>query len=657
MNYIDRLQLRFLPQFESQARKKRVQKKIDKRKLEQEKAKEQESPIVNKEDGPKKLNVKDAISKVKEMDTPTLLLVNSNLTTLSTDTPTEEEKAQGQENYKKFLSDDKNESILKESINLTNIDGIHSWICPANKVADLDAAFLYRNIAYQEITLPSDFSTHEDPFDTIKISLQGIDKASKVKMDLKAAWEPVAEILVKDKPEETKEEPKAEKPVEEEPKKKEQEEEKTQPEEEEPTEEVEETEVADEEEDEADEGIDVGDAPRVNVGKLRSLRDPYIFMLDPRKRYPDYKNFLGPDEEGEPKKASQVLPRAIKFLVSKKIKSTEGAPVIVYFLDQKDAILLQQELRRESRPHYYLAKFDKQLFDEDEPFGGFKVNDTPLETLLEDELNNVWVDITSEVSGNPVSAVQATTSVPLNFFRFLSKKQRPIQFYIGNQPEGAGSSGIIYVLASEREAELFVKNVRRFKLPSLFYERMSSNSDIDAGFKTIDPEDMQVANVLILTAKDKFEPKEQVQITEAMLPLLPKNISSAFETAVELKKKLPSDKKLKKIVRKDSDVSPEQKRLLAQFEQARKVVEDFAPNVTQLYLLHAFARWKLKSTIKHPGTFIAGGSPVIGTHIANFNANMSLCFLWGSLTQHVTVDSKEVLEQLPFVKSVITSYL
>lgn len=597
--------------------------------------------------------VQDVISKLQDMRSPFLFLVNSNLTSTSTDV-TEEERKEGQQKYQNFRTDKDTATSLKSCVNLTNNDGIHSWICPANVRADLESRALFFGVVYASSDLASDFLSRQNPFEAIRIKLEGADKTSKIKMDLKNAWKPIASLTVKpeEKEEKKKEEPKKEEPdtaIEPD----------VVPDDEEL--EFEDVEMQEDGNNEKDDELEtklkeVGDIPKINIGRLRSLRDPHLFMLDPRERYADYRNFLGPDEPNTPERASKVLPKAIKFLVSKRIKSPEGAPAIFYFLGDKETNLLKQELKRESRPHYKLAAFDKTLFDQDEPFVDFKFGDTPLDANVIDELNNVWVNAATAFSGNPVPAVQAMTNVPLNFFRFLRRKQQPIQFYIGGQPEGAGSEGIMYVLASETEAESYVSLTRRFKLPSLFYERMSANSDIDAEFKTIDPEEMMPANVMILTADSSFDPKAVVPINEDNLDLLPKEVKTLYITVSKLTEDVEAYKKDHNI-KKGAELPSEIMSKVKQIDSGKKRLEEFASDVTQLNLLHSFARVKLGSKIKTAGTFIRSGSPMIGTHIANFNANMTLCFLWGSLTQHVTINPKEVKKQLPFIKEVITRYL
>jgi len=357
--------------------------------------------------------------------------------------------------------------------------------------------------------------------------------------------------------------------------------------------------AADDEKEDEDEKADDTDSKIAgkpfSIGKLRSLQDPHIFILDPRKKPVEYSDFLGPDKPGETEKASKILPEAIKFLESKQLKN-ETRPVIVYFLSGKMARDLKTELknRETSKPFCpAFGKIDRALFEEENPFTGLVIEGINIDKRLTDEMNRVLMDATSEVSGNPIPVVQANNYVPINFFRLMNKKQRKIELYIGGRPEGAGYDNTIYVKAeNETEANKFISVMKKFKMPSLFYERMSSNSDVDAPFKTVDPEEVVPSNVLILMAQTKFEPKAK-------------------------------DEKFK---------------------------------INQLTLLHKFAQDELGNKMKNPGTFV-NGRYSIGTHLAQFNANMTVCFLWGSHTQHVTIDPKEVLEKLSFVKQVITSYL
>jgi len=186
--------------------------------------------------------------------------------------------------------------------------------------------------------------------------------------------------------------------------------------------------------------------------------------------------------------------------------------------------------------------------------------------------------------------------------------------------------------------------MKKFKMPTLFYERMSSNSDIDAEFKTSDPEELKPANALVLTAQESFDPKANVEITEDNKELVEfiKGASTAKTKYDDLITKKNAEKDQEKIKKLDEEI-----------EKLKEELEKL--KVTQLDLLHAFAKIKLGNKSK-PGTFIKGKYS-IGTHIVQFNASMTTCFLWGSITNHVTIKPDEVLKQLPFVKDVNTSYL
>ena len=554
-------------------------------------------------------------------------------------------KASKTENgYQSFMKSEKGDvaQSLKNSISFTTSDNVYSWLCSKADATMLVDEAEFLGIPQQVIELSDAILAEKEPFKGVKIKLDEVGDVGKLKLDLNEAWKPLASIFAE------KMKPKEDEKVKEEnaPKEKKDEVEldtTKKGEDPEPETEDDSDDHAQDDEDETD--FEMGDAPKINVGKFRSLKNPYVFILDPRKRYAEYQNFIGPDnKDDDVKKASQVLPKSIKFLVSKKLKSQEGAPVVVYFLDGKQAQDLKVELKKESRPHFILSEFDKSLFDTDEPFSDLKLGDVAIDKLLADELNRVWMAASSRSSGNPVPAVQANTLVPLDFFRLMSRKHRLLEMYIGNQPEGAGSEDTIYILAPENEAEAFITLIRKFKMPTNFYERMSANSDIDTEFKDIDPEEFEPANVLILYAEGKFQPKKIVEPTEDNRDL----IESVNAEAKELLDKIAELTKKKE----EFKAKPDEVKKLD--DEIKKLQEE--TKVDQLSILHAFARIRLGNRIKKSGAFVKS-KVVIGTHIANFNADMSICFLWGSITKHVTVDPKDVVKQLPFVKTVVTSYL
>ena len=628
-------------------REEKGQKPLQYRKEAKPKAKPQDTVVTKQNDA------KSIVEKLKAMADPKILLVSS--TNMTTEGSTEDDAKAG---YSEFKKSEDIKSILENCINLTNVEGIHSWIGSPKDIEKLMGTALYIGLDHAIEALPDDLLEKEEPFKELAFGdMKGIKKESKVRLDLNEAWKPIFENLAKQNQEEQPEsQPETETETE------------TEPPVETPEQETQPEQPPDagdkkEEEEESDEDLDVEDAPKVNVGKFRSLKEPYIFLLDPRKRYQDYLNFLGPDEkDAKVKKASQVLTRSsvIKFLVSKKIKSQELAPVIIYFLSGKDAADLKVELKRESRPHFILSEFDKSMFDKDEPFSDLKLGDIAVDKLLVDEMNRIWIEATSQSSGNPIPAVQANTQVPLDYFRLLNKKHRPIQVYIGNQPEGSGSENTIYVLATEQEAESFVALVRKFKMSSLFYERMSANSDIDVGFKNSDPKELMPTNVLILRAVSTFDPKKIVEPTEYNKDLMEvaqtemKEVFVKIEKLQEKKATLIKKAQDKAKGKEDPKAAEKLKKEVEGIDEEIKKLEE-SSKVTQLAILHAYAHLNLGNRNKHTGSFVK--SVTIGTHIAQFNANMTICFLWGSPTKRVTVNPKEVVKQLPFVKTVITSYL
>ena len=154
--------------------------------------------------------------------------------------------------------------------------------------------------------------------------------------------------------------------------------------------------------------------------------------------------------------------------------------------------------------------------------------------------------------------------------------------------------------------------------------------------------------MLILTADGQFQPKKIVEPTEDNRDL----IEAVNAEAKELLDQIAALTKKKEELTKKGKAKPEEIKKLD--DEIKKLQEE--TKVTQISLLHAFARIRLGNLTKKAGTFVKS-KVVIGTHIANFNADMSICFLWGSITKHVTVDPKEVVKQLPFVKTVVTSYL
>ena len=603
--------------------KEKGQKQEEKLKQRREKEGRSDTKVVKDKKPDKK--IEKIAEDIKNLKNPCLFFVNSNITSMEDD-DSKDVRDKAKALFQKFLTDDDHKEALENSYNLLNLknEGVHVWIGEHKDCSELSSACFSVGDPNEDIPGGLECSlvelnrkdlTKPNPFKNIKIAfdpdkdthvdtskrLKGIEKnESEIRSRLIDAWKPIEDILVKqpktDAAEEKKD--KKEQETEEQPEdiKKEADENKEDKDEEADNKDEEEKGNEDKDEETTDEEYE----HHINPGSFRSIKDPWILILDPRRHKADFQAFVGPDESGEPKKASVILPKAQLLLVSKKLKM-ENEGVRIYFLAGKDAHAIKAELQKGNEEIAVLGPFDKSLLDRDEPFTGLKIDNKSVDPALINEMNRTWMDATSSSSGNPISAIQANTSIPLDYFRFLNRKQRPIELYLGGHPRNAGSEGTVYVLASVQESKTFLKIIKRFKMPSLFYERMSANSDIDAEFKMVDPEKYMPANVLILKS-DKFDPKAIVEAND----------------------------------------------------NTKKVLDK--PNVTQLDMLHAFAKRRLGSRIQTPGTYIKG-KYLIGTHVVQFNQDMTTCFVWGSLLQHVKIDPKDVLEQLPFVKDVITSYL
>ena len=609
---------------EEEGRKPLEYKKEAKEKKAPETSEQQKAPEAPQPEAEQ--DVKDIITKLKRIDTPRLILINTNIYILHTET-SDEVKKKAESLYQDFLKEPDIKDKLDDSINLTNKDGIHSWICDNSNLMPLsDAAFAVGSeggggLVHIRAEISKDFLKEENPFKGIVIdtSNNGLGEQinpKKVISTLADAWEPIFKAL---NPEGVKEEEEEKEDVEED------------------------TDVddTDEKEDEEEkENTDIN-TPKIKPGDYHSLKEPWIFMLDPRKRTSEYQNFL----DKEDPKGSKILPKALHFLNSDRLKSVEGFPVQFYFLNKNDAIELQKELNKEAHPLHELGPFDKKLFDNDDPFTNLKIKDKAVDPILIKELNKVWMDANAQTSGNPMPAVQANFRMPLDFFRLLNKKQRFIELYVGGHPESAGTKGTIYVLTgNEKEANNFVTLLRKLKMPSLFYDRLSANSDIDTDFKNREPRKLTPSNALIL--EGEFKPEDDVMVNEfnqdLAVAINPK-LKEIIDQLLALKKHAEvTEKKMR-------DIAPSKK------EDAIKKLQSEL-KITQLELLHAFARVRLGNRTQHPGTFIRNKG-MIGTHIAQFNATMTKCFLWGSITKHVTIDPKETIKQLPFVTKVITTYL
>jgi hypothetical protein len=616
---------------------KRGRKRSDKKALQKEEAAKKKEKVINPDDliKPEDLpeepiseepekglselkedSKESVLSKLEKISDPKLLLINSKVSDTQAEDDDDEQVADNRRlAYREFLSEKK--EVLKPCINLTNDDDVHAWIVDAGLVKDLDEGLRYHQVAGKFTDLPNDLLAHDAPFEDIKVTLKGVDK-DMLREDLSKLW-----VGIVGEPEEEEEQttevPDGEdKNDQESPK-------------------VEDDQEGTKEDDESEslETLPDGevDDDSVNLAKIKKLKNPYLFVLSP----------INPDNYNEFVKNSKILPKLQKagtvFLESndkKKVGTTQKG-ISVSFVGENDVLALGVEIKKYA-PVFILGPIlDKDetvddFFNQENPFSGLTLKGTKLDDKLIAELNAKWRRHTAESSGNTIPAVQINTMVPLNYLRMLSKDQRELQMYLGDRPTGAGMAGAAYILAKEAEATAYVNLMKKFKMPTLFYKHLYSESDIDPRFKKTSPEKYTPANVLILMGD--FKPNDPAEITEDTLALQGlQNMKGVLEEDDGGHEEPKSEKKLQKLK-----------------EQHDKV------KFTQLDLLHSFAKKVLKNSTSNPGTYVKA-QYYIGTTVAQFNADMSICFLWGAITQSASLNKAKVLKQLPFVDKLITSYL
>ena len=324
---------------------------------------------------------------------------------------------------------------------------------------------------------------------------------------------------------------------------------------------------------------------------LKLMKDPYLLVLNPMIKPAEFKTAL------ENASIQGILSQSIPF------KEADSEPIhgtLVYFVRGMLAPKLKNELSL-SGAHYSVTPFANTLFRKVSPFDTLALDKEVGQLnagMLRRELNAEWHKYRKEeATGLEIPALQMRNFNSINYARFLSLKQRPVEMYHGDTPKGAGSPDLMYFLASEAEANACRKVLVNLKLPVQFYTGLYVTPDIDTEFKSIEPKSFRPTNALILKGKGAFKPNEVV-------------------------------------------------------EKGEKGDEE----ITQLDMLHAFAEEMLKNKLKVQGSFVKQRH-IIGTHVVHFNADMTFCIIWGSPTYHANLKESEIIEMLPFVEKALTKYL
>jgi len=411
--------------------------------------------------------------------------------------------------------------------------------------------------------------------------------------------------------------------------------------------------------DEEDDLVGGSKTTSVKLNDIRRLTKPYILILNPRGDTANYEKVMAD------KSKMTELGRCIHFMESKVVKDGNHG-LDLYFLNDSQVKKVAEELQK-LKIQYSLMPAKEGFHEENMPFTGMQIDDKTFGKKIDDltgyvnELNQFWSHLDDD-SGQKVPAIEMSNKIPLDFLRFIDRKQREVKLYVGGRPAGAGSEDSMYALVSDyQEATDFTKLLKYLNLPSLFYRGLYETSDIPADFKKIDPETYTPSNALILEAKETFDPKEVIEPNEDNMDLF-KVAAKGFDSEhmVRLNSQL---EELNKVAEKSKLTGNWPKKMdEAKYTEEVKRIEDEiekeagSVKVTQLHLLHAYAKSILGNPTRNTGMYLVG-KYIIGTYVVNFSKDFKRCILWGSPLKHVTVDKDSLLKQMPFVKKVITSHL
>jgi len=221
-----------------------------------------------------------------------------------------------------------------------------------------------------------------------------------------------------------------------------------------------------------------------------------------------------------------------------------------------------------------------------------------------------------EIGGREIAAMQFSTGIPLNYTRFLAPKHQDWKLHIGDRPNGAGRTGLAYIISDKENANVFMKWMKSFNPPANFDDDIYPNPNIDQAFKRVEPMTFNPANCIILTHQSKFNPEEDIP-----LPSDDKNaITAKFDF---LKKDKPREDPVEKNEPK---------------------------TIKMIDLLTAVAHTQLGNTTTRAGQVIKGRA-VHGNVVVHFSQDMKKAILWGSKNA-ISVSAKDLQEEFPFLKHV-----
>lgn len=349
----------------------------------------------------------------------------------------------------------------------------------------------------------------------------------------------------------------------------------------------------------------------VSLDKIRSMEKPTLFVISFRNNKDSEDKFVVQTRSLLQTRHAMLFYRGSK----NELKGTYAL-----FISAPKQSELSNFVNQLNAP-YVVSDLPEDFFSQDSPFDSLtfpELNSTLAgdETKLKRELNETMSRLNEEEnSSGQISAVRLSSEIPIDYARFLTDSHRTCEYYIGGHPSNAGAPGSQFVLATQEEQKHFLRTMNGFKPPNPFFNDLYYVSDIDPDFKDYNPHKISPARALLLQAKTSFNMDEKITIT-----------SQGNE---ELMK-----------------------------ENSKKLGQSEAPKeATQLQMLEAFVRVHMKPAPgTKPGKF-AKRKFYIGNDWVHINRDSKVAILWGSRTSALSIDKKDILAALPFVKDAVLTFL
>lgn len=400
--------------------------------------------------------------------------------------------------------------------------------------------------------------------------------------------------------------------------------------------------------------------------KIKKIIKPYLLLIKSKENTSEYAKFI------KEKEVTSLLTKGVKYIITRKER-------IHSWLIPESIVKSIQEQAKKHNVLWSTGIMPKDLNEKDQPFADVKIMTGTFgkfnETSLKNELNSNWVVSEQSVVKKPV--LEINSLVPLDYMRFLSPQQREVELYLGGHPVDVGMLGIAYILLeTEEEGEKGKEILIKLQLPEKIYEDMDVVSYLPKGFTGISPKKITPSNCLILHAKETFEIKPQAkdsdkekrkedihkklfnEIKKISGDKLDENaIDSLIERKVKEKGEAIKDE-FAGVGLADADEAAFDKKIDEIFKKYDEDIYNYIHNteeVTQLDILHLIAKKYLNSDIKSAGSFV-NTNKFIGTHVAHFSRDMTICMLWGTIKPG-KVNKEEILGQYPFIKEIDDTFL